>query len=224
MVNVTATLPRQSSYWLKHETDPALSREDGVLLSGEGKIDTGTVLGIVTKGAASSAAKTGGNTGDGVLTLDGMTPVLADAMPGVYTVRCTEAVADGGAFEVQNPDGVVIGSVAVGAVWEEGVRFLITDGAADFVVGDGFDITVADGSGKYVVCDLARLDGGETPAAILWRYADATDADAKCVVIVGFCEVVMAEMLFHASFDSTAKKLAAMATLAQRQIKNRAAA
>ncbi len=224
MVDIIATLPRKSSDWLKHETDPALSREDGVMLSGEGKVDTGTVLGQITIAAATAAAKAGGNTGDGALTMDGTTPVLSDAIPGVYTVRCTAAASNGGAFEVQNPNGVVIGSVAVGDTWAEGVKFAIADGAADFIVGDGFDITVADGSGKFVVCDLTRTDGGQNAAAILWRYVDATDADAKCVIIEGFCEVMMAELIFDASFDSLAKKKAAMAELAKRQIKNRAAA
>ena len=51
---------------------------------------TGTAVPV---GAASVAAKSGGNTGTGTLTMDATTPILAFAIAGVYAVRCIEAAA-----------------------------------------------------------------------------------------------------------------------------------
>lgn len=105
-----------------------------------------TSAGVLTPaagGSAASAAKSGGNTGGGTLTLDATTPVLAGAKVGVYTVRCIAAATDSGTFRVTDPDGFVIGDVAVGATFANDIKFAIADGAPDFVVGDGFDITVS---------------------------------------------------------------------------------
>lgn len=105
-----------------------------------------TAAGVLTPaagGSAVSAAKSGGNTGGGSLTLDVTTPVLAGAKVGVYTVRCITAATDSGTFRVTDPDGFVIGDVAVGATFANDIKFAIADGAPDFVVGDGFDITVS---------------------------------------------------------------------------------
>lgn len=90
-----------------------------------------------------SAAKSGGNTGTGALTMDATTPVLSGAVDGVYTVRCITAATDSGTFRVTAPNGTVLGDVAVGATFANQVKFAIADGGTDFIVGDGFDITVA---------------------------------------------------------------------------------
>lgn len=45
---VTATYPRLSSEWLKHEMDPQMGRKAITLVSGAGNLPTGTVLGKVT--------------------------------------------------------------------------------------------------------------------------------------------------------------------------------
>lgn len=98
--------------------------------------------------AATSAAKAGGNTGNGTLTLDVTTPVLANAEVGVYTVRCIEAVTNGGKFEVKNPTGRSLGMAIIVAgaggtyTFSDQIKFVVQDGATDFIVGDGFDVTV----------------------------------------------------------------------------------
>lgn len=194
--------------WLKHELDPQLHRRAGTIASGAGKVTTGTVLGKITAGDAAAAAKAGGNTGDGTLTLDATTPVLAGVKIGVYTVRCIEAAANGGTFEVQDPDGAVIGSVAVGDTWAEGVKFVIADGAADFVAGDGFDITVDDGSGKYVAIDFAANDGSQVAAAILIHGCDATAADAETAVLVGHAQIVSSQLTWPVGATSGQKATA----------------
>ena len=147
------------------------------ILSGIGAVVKNTVLGKILLGAASSAAKAGGNTGDGALTLDNSTPILAKAKAGVYTVRCIAAATDGGTFRVTDPDGNVLGDVAVGATFANKVKFSIADGATDFVVGDGFDITIAEGSKKYKPYDADNLDGSQYPDCISAEDADSTSAD-----------------------------------------------
>lgn len=140
---------------------------------GAGTLVRGTVLGQITSGAATSAAKSGGNTGNGTLTLDATTPKLTGAQVGVYTVRCINAAFNGGTFRVTAPDGDVIGDVAVGSTFSNQIKFAIADGAPDFNVGDGFDITVAAGSGYYIQSVKTAVNGSNVPVAIL---ADATDA------------------------------------------------
>jgi hypothetical protein len=189
-MTLVATFPALAHDWLAHELDRQLYRRAGVIKSGSGIVTTGTVLGKVMVAGATSAAKTGGNTGDGTLTLDTTTPVLADAVAGVYKVRFTEAAANGGQYQVENPAGVVIGTANVGDTWAEGIKFVIADGATDFVVGDGFDVTVAAGSLKYVPLDLDAVDGSQTAAAIVIDRVDATSADKQTAILIGHAQIV----------------------------------
>lgn len=154
------------------------------LLSGQNLV-RGAVLGKVSAGGATSAAKAGGNTGDGTLTLDATTPVLVGAKSGVYTVRLITAAANGGTFRVSDPDGFVLGDVAVGATFSNDIKFATADGATDFVVGDGFDITVAPGSGKYVLSLAAATNGSQNPVAILQSDTDASAGDKVTIAAIG---------------------------------------
>lgn len=127
-----------------------------------------TVLGKIALGSISAAAKSGGNAANtGVLTLDATTPILAGAQLGVYRVRCVAVASNGGTFRVEDPNGYVLGDVAVGATFSDQIKFSIADGSQDFILGEGFDITVAAGSGKYVIWNPANLDGSQVVAAIL---------------------------------------------------------
>lgn len=145
------------------------------LVSGQ-NLTRGALLGRTTVGAAVSAAKAGGNTGNGALTLDVTTPVLVGAKSGVYTVRCIAAATNSGTFRVEDPDGNVLGDVAVGATFADDIKFAIADGATDFVVGDGFDITVA-AVDKYTLSLAAATDGSQVPAAVLAIDCDASGGD-----------------------------------------------
>ncbi len=92
--------------------------------------------------AATSAPRAGGNTGNGALS--GLSAGNA-AKNGVYKVRFILSATNGGTFVVQDPDGINIGGGVVGTPFASGqVSFTISDGSADFVVGDGFDLTVVD--------------------------------------------------------------------------------
>ncbi len=156
-----------------------------ILLAGTADLLAGTVLGEILTGGATVAAKAGGNTGNGVLTLDAVTPVLAGAKVGVYTVRFVAAAANSGTYRVEDPDGNVIGEAAVGATFSDDVKFAIADGSADFVVGDGFDITVAAGSGKFKVSTAAATDGSQIPSAILVEDSPAAITDTEAMAYIG---------------------------------------
>lgn len=147
------------------------------LASGQGVLKRGTVLGIVTVGGATAAAKAGGNTGNGTLTLDSSTPIRAGAKVGIFTVRCITAAADGGVFRVSNSDGYMLGDVAVGATFNDQIKFSIADGSQDFIVGDGFDITVAAGAGTAKVVNSANVDGSGVADCILTDSVDTGSGD-----------------------------------------------
>lgn len=167
------------------------------IVTGAGLLTKGTVLGKITKGAATSAAKTGGNTGDGTLTLDVTTPILAGAKAGVYKVRVVRAlVALVGTTpnvpeqlpiaELKDPNGNVLEVFDVpassGVTISNQVKFAMVKGSTPFAVGDGFDITIAAGSGKYNAYDDTAVDGTEIADCVLAEDAeDATSADKKSV-------------------------------------------
>ena len=292
-----------------------LSRDTVTIVSGSGVITAGMVLGKITAGgtSAASAAKSGGNTGNGALTLDATTPVLPEAVAGVYLVRAianafdgaiaaaagntgdgtaamhttetaagvvagvykavfVEAATDFGRFVVEDPAGVVIGQGVVGTLFDGVVKFTISDGATDFLAGDAFNITVtavvaadsgvfsvtspsgaalgnytiggsafashikfaiADGStdfivgdgfdvtvtaadaGKYKPYDDDNTDGSDTALAIAYAEVDATSADVSCVVISRMAEVKLSALQWASTNDATDKAngLADLATL-----------
>jgi hypothetical protein len=166
--------------------DNLMSRQI-TLVSGENRI-RGSVLGKVASGAASSAAKSGGNTGTGTLTMDVSTPVRAGAKPGVYQVRFIAAATNNGTFRVTDPDGFVLGDVVMAAgagAFDNDLKFAVADGGTDFIVGDGFDITVAAGSGKFKLSAAAAVDGSAVPGCILAEDCDASAGDKVTVAYFG---------------------------------------
>ncbi len=154
--------------------DDVVSRKV-TLLSGQASLKRGTLLGKITMGGVTETHA--GNTGNGAFTADVTTPLLANAQPGVYKAICITAAANGGIFRVFDPKGNALGDVAVGGTFANQIKFVIADGATDFVVGDTFSITVAAGSGKYVKSLAASVDGSQVPDAILVEDTDATAAD-----------------------------------------------
>lgn len=216
----TQTLAAPISDLVLVEVNPAWSREVVTLLAGTAALP-GMVLAKVIAGAAAHAAKAG-NTGNGTLTLDAANPTLNGVVPGVYAVRCITAALNGGSFRVEAPNGTVLGDVAVGATFADQVKFVIADGAADFVVGDGFDITVAAGSGKYQAIDFAGTGGAEKAAAVAYDKVDATAADKKGVVLARGAVVDVAGLIWPAGATDV-EKAAALVELEARGIVARAA-
>jgi hypothetical protein len=210
-----STYPKLRQDWLKHENDSKLYRKEVTILAAAGDLITGTVMARITKGASSSAAKSGGNTGGGTLTLDVTTPILAGAKAGVYSVRCVSLVANGGVFEVRDPDGVAIGLYTIGgAAFARQIKFAMADSGTDFALGDGFDITIAAGSGKWKKHVNGAVNGTEVAAGILLDARDVSGgADVKGVIVTGQAEIVSAELTWDSSVDDAPKKAAALAQL-----------
>ncbi len=154
----------------------------GTMLLGQNN-PRGTVLGRILTGAATAAAKAGGNTGTGTFVLDATTPKLAGVKVGVYTLRCIAAVANGGVFRLTDPDGIVLGDFTIPAgagntvTVDRHIKGALAYAGTDFAAGDGFDITVAAGSKKLVKSLAASVDGSEKPWAILAADVDASAAD-----------------------------------------------
>lgn len=105
------------------------------------RFDETVVLPFATNIVVTTAVKGGGNTGNGVLGT--VTPFLG-ITAGVYTLRITQAAVNGGTFVVSEPSGIqLLQAGKVGQLYDnQGLSFTLADGAVDFIVGDGFDITV----------------------------------------------------------------------------------
>lgn len=175
--------PKRVSDVLAMDT-PLYTREQVTVLSGEGVLELGTVMAKLRVGAATSAAKSGGNTGNGTLVMDVSTPALLGAEPGIYTARFTTTTN----IRLEAPNGTVLGDIAIGgstgntATITEKVKGVVTQGATPFAAGDGFDITVAPAANKYVGMKLTGANAGGASAVLLGEV-DATSADAEGVVL-----------------------------------------
>jgi hypothetical protein len=191
---------------------PGLRARDPItVLSGQ-NLKAGAVLGKVTEAGATGAA-VAGNTGNGTITVTGALQD-ATAKPGVYRAIVIEPGANLGTFEVEGPDGIMLGTGVVGTQKTfGGVQFTINDGATDFVSGDSFTITVAAGSGKYKEYNPANIDGSQTAVAVLFDAVDATSADKPGVGIVRSAEVTSSVLQWFAG-ASAGQKTTGLAQLA----------
>jgi hypothetical protein len=149
---------------------------------------TGAVLGKITLGAATAAAKGGGNTGNGTCTA---ITAAKNAVAGVYKAVVAIAGTNSATWNLYDPNGELIdqkqlsGAGATAVFANDQIHATITDGGTDFIVGDGFDITVAAGSLKYQLALDTATDGSQDAAAILLFDYDATGGDvANAVVLV----------------------------------------
>jgi hypothetical protein len=231
------TAPRPLASWLRWETSPDYCRDAATLLAGSGAarlVKTGQLIGMIAGALeATAAAKTGGNAANtGAFTLDATTPVLAGAKIGVYQLRCLTAAANGGTFRLRDPDGYVLGDYAIsggagGTVTVANhIKGVIADGTQDFVVGEGFDITVAADTdataiGKAKAWDPAATDGSQVVAGVAiadTEAADGADNVAGLVVLARGPAIVQAAQLVWPAGVGDGQKAAALAALAARGI------
>ena len=161
-----------------NEEDIRFSRDRVTVITGQ-NLTIGMVVGKLHTGVVS---ETYAGTGDGVMTLDVTTPALAGVQVGNYKVVCIEAVVDGGVFEILDPQGNSLGQVAVGDTFDNQIKFVIADGAADFIVGDIFTVNVLPGF-KVTQLAPAGTDGSERAAGFMISDTDATAADVDGVAI-----------------------------------------
>ena len=154
--------------------------EKTILQDASGVIPSGAVMGIISLGAITAAAKSGGNTGNGTCTA---LSLKDGAKAGVYTVRINKVGTHAFYFTVADPNGKNIGfgttdgTTGAAIVFTSEIQFTLTDGATDFAAGDGFDITVAAGSGKLKRSVSTAVDGSQYPKYILVNETDATAGD-----------------------------------------------
>lgn len=214
---MTLTETLHAGGFVVSEANGFRSREQGTIALSQTLV-AGQVLGAtaVVAGVTSSASADATNTsGSGAITLDVTEPVAAGAKNGRYRAVCIEPVSAGGIFAVFDPDGIEIGNVAVGATFNNQIKFVIAD-ATDFVAGDAFSILVGvEPSDKnFAALDLASVAGLQNAASILFD-AVTTDGTTKqqATLISRDAEVRASDLTWPAGITA-AQKAAALAQLA----------
>lgn len=145
-----------------------------------GNLTRGAVVGQVLNGTPVGAAAAG-NTGNGTI---GTLSIGAGVKVGVYQIICVEPVTNLGTFEVEDPDGVIIGRAIAGTAFAGPIGFTIADGSTDFVAGDRFTVTVVAAAGKQVrLAVAAATDGSAVPIGVLADDFDASGGAVDCIVV-----------------------------------------
>jgi len=187
----------------------AESRDELLTFAGAGTILEGTILARkAVADAVAASAFTG--TGDGTVTLATVQPGQVIPVAGAYVLNCIEAVADGGVFELVDPNGALVATnliLTVGAggstVFEtNGLQFTITDGTANFAVGDTATLTVA-ADGKMVPFDKAGAGGAQTPKAVVAYEVVAAGAGDESIRAMVRGDVVLSRLVIDADGDAT---------------------
>ncbi len=120
-------------------------------------------------GSSATSAAWSGNTGNGAM---GAITVSAAAKVGVHKFVCIEPGANVGTFAHEDPDGIVVSSrmIVASAYSAGGLAFTLADGATDFIVGDGFDITVSAATNGNLSDLLVRKNG-----VAIWEEVSCVD-------------------------------------------------
>lgn len=203
--------PRRIGDLVAVEWDQNYSRERVTLLAGAGAIRSipqfALVAALPGAGAVTSVAKPA-NIGNGVL---GAVTGDANAPEGDYSIVIIEPGANAGAFEVVRPDGRIDGEGTVGVAYNGQINFNLADGAADFVAGDAFTVTVAyTADPKYVAWDPASLTGAQVVSGVCLAPANAADGvdDLMDVLVRGPVIIRKSEMAWPVGVTDTQKSAA----------------
>ena len=168
---------------LKFEAPNLFSREEIIVLAGSGgdrSLAIGEVFGKRTKSSVVVTAN-GGNSGDG--TASAVT-LGALAESGGYTLTCIAAAVNGGTFQVQTPKGYRLPDLEVDQPYAgDHLNVTISDGAADFIVGDTFTVDVS-GDGKVVALDPSAVDGSQKAAGVITSSVTALDGSDEIGVAI----------------------------------------
>lgn len=134
--------------------------------------------------AAGTPVAGGSNTGNGTVTAFALSGVGTPKV-GNYAFTCITAVANGGIFNLIDPDSNIVAQVALNAgagattvVIAGGLEFTVTDGSTDFAAADTFTLPVTSVSNAWLPYDPAAVDGVNIPAGI---YMGDTIAAATIV-------------------------------------------
>lgn len=211
----TINEPKGAGHFISGDYDANQSAEQITLAATAVALPSGTMLGRVARGdQAVAAAANAGNTGNGVFAA----APTADAgvAPGDYTLTVIDPAENGGTIQVARPDGTEDGIARIGVAYNGSVNFTLNDGAADFVAGDGFKITVsyAAGSGQFKPIDPAAIDGTQNFAAILWEGRPISAATQRAVGVVRGPVVVNGRLITYVTAHNDAQKAAVEAQAA----------
>lgn len=166
-------------------------RDDTLYFSAADTFVPGTIL-ARRKVATAVTAAAGTNSGSGTCTAASVIGGPVVPMVGAYTLRCTEAVTNGGVFRLEDPNGMIVasslrmtaGSGQATVFKVAGLTFTLTD-ANDFAVGDTFTLTVA-ADGKLVPFASDGVGGAQIPAAVLtYEASKASSGNLAVRTLVG---------------------------------------
>jgi hypothetical protein len=208
MAIITDTGQRTSGY-IVSEANGYRSRGTGVIAASGADILPGAVLGRVTSGAATATAQDG-NTGNAT---SSAVTTGANVQPGVYKVEFIAATQ----FLVIAPDGSIVGDGATGSAFSTGghLTFTITAGATPMVAGDGFNITVAAGSGNYVPYSASATNGAATVAGILYGPTVPDGESELRTITLRDTEVSHAELVYTGTKSVVVAGLAAIGIISR---------
>lgn len=178
--------------FIAREAPGGYSRETIMVKGGSGVLPAGRMLGALTTTSTSAVKASGANTGNGTMGAITTTP---NTRPGLYTVRITVAALNAGTFEFRDPSGTLQATGTVGVAFSAaGLSFTLADGTTDFIVGDGFDITVP--VTLWQNYDDGLSNGTQQARGILYAEVDATAAtpDKPATIIARKAEVVNARV------------------------------
>lgn len=139
-----------------------------------------------------------------------------DAKPGRYQVICTEAITNGGRWQVFSPDGDSIGhylqtagSTTATAFTNRQINFTITD-ATDVIVGNSFEVCVFNqlSGGKVVAWDPTTFDGRHKAVGLLYEDVDASSSDLAGVIITRDATVMKGSLIWAAAITTSQKESA----------------
>ena len=152
----------------------------------------------------------GGNVGNGTVTpaVVGSGPIVP--IPGAYNLEIVEAVAEGGVFKLEDPNGVqvagaltmTIGAGASTAFEAGGLSFTVNEGGTDFSLGDKFALTVT-ADGKMVVFAIGGTGGAQIPKAILTVEVVAAGAGDEPIRAMIAGEVRANKLIIDADGDGS---------------------
>lgn len=182
---------------------------DNILLAASQSIIAGAILiaaGVAAGITATASADASNTSGSGAITLDATTPVLNGAQDGVYRAVCIAVAANGGEFEVFDPNGRPIGKVAVGATFANQIKFVIAD-ATDFVAGDAFSIKVGIEPSDLAYSNLTTDGPGDAKLALaLYNVVTGgTETGTQTSGLTRDCEVAGPRLTWPAGITAAVK-------------------
>lgn len=199
-----ATPTKTTIYQQGFQVCDIVNKSEQLTLAGADTIAAGTLLARKVVADAVTVTPDAGNTGDGTVTA---AVAAGSVVPlvGNYNLECIEAVADGGIFKLEDPNGAIVSPYieTTGAAQDvAGLTLTISDGAADFIVGDKFELAVA-ADGKMVLFATDGAGGAQVPTAILSTELVVTGAGDSSVRVTISGEVIKERLIIDADGDDS---------------------